>query len=286
MIPQFGSVFVLIFSEHCIRLQRAGSGLAISDHAVDPASEGAYQLLMVKCQNCENRLDGAYCGNCGQRNIDLERPIWTLVADVIKETFEIDSRAWLTIKTLFLHPGKLTSDFLAGRRRTYTPPLRLYLVISISFFVVVAWLAQSGALLEPGQDPVFDAAIQARFLTDDLPRLMFVLLPVFALLLKAAYRQNLYFDHLIFAIHLHSVGYVVLALMLPFENLASKHIVLMIMQMIFFAYFIAYFVIAMKRVYASSWFIAALKSVAVLLGYMIIVSIAIENTSSFLIIAD
>ena len=67
--------------------------------------------------------------------------------DVVKETFEVDGRAAVTIKTLFRHPGKLTCEFLAGRRRMYTSPLRLYLVISISFFVLVAWLAGSGILL-------------------------------------------------------------------------------------------------------------------------------------------
>ena len=47
-----------------------------------------------------------------------------------------------------------------------------------------------------------------------------------------------------------------------------------------------YFVVAVHRVYRSSWFGAALKSVVVLFGYMIVVSVAIENTSSFQIIAD
>ena len=241
---------------------------------------------MSKCQNCQAQLDGAYCANCGQRNLDLERPIWSLVADVIKETFEVDGRAWLTIKTLLGHPGRLTSDFLAGRRRTYTPPLRLYLVVSISFFVIVAWLASSGILLEPGQDPTFDAAVQAQFLSDDLPRLMFVLLPVFALLMKGVYRQHLYFNHLIFAIHLHTIGYLVLALMLPIEDVANHYVALAIAQAVLLAYFLSYFVIAVHRVYLSSWPIAALKSIVVLFGYMIVVSIAIENTSTFLIIAD
>ncbi len=231
-------------------------------------------------------LDGEYCGNCGQRNVDLERPIWDLAADVIKETFEVDGRAWLTIKTLFRHPGRLTSEFLAGRRRSYTPPLRLYLVTSIAFFVFAAWLAQTGVLLDPGQDPRFDAAVQARFLSDDLPRLMFVLLPVFALLLKAAYFRRLYFDHLIFSIHLHTAGYLVLALMLPLENLANEHVGLMIVQLFLLIYFLAYFVIAVQRVYGSSWLVTALRSAAVLFGYMIVVSVAIENTSDFLIIAD
>lgn len=241
---------------------------------------------MTECQNCQAPLGGDYCSNCGQRDVDLERPIWGLVAEVIRDTFEVDGRAWLTIRTLFRRPGMLTSEFLAGRRRKYTPPLRLYLVTSISFFVLVAWMAQSGVLLDPGQDPKFDAAVQARFLSDDLPRLMFLLLPVFALLLKAMYFRRLYFDHLIFSIHLHTAGYVVLALMLPLEDVANESVGLMIAQFVLLAYFLAYFVIAVQRVYASTWWIAALKSAAVLFGYLIVVSVVIENTSNFLIIAD
>ena len=255
-------------------------------YRIDANTEGAYHCLMIECQNCQVPLSGDYCGNCGQRNVDLERPIWSLVADVIKETFEVDGRAWLTIKTLFRYPGMLTSEFLAGRRRRYTPPLRLYLVTSISFFVFVAWLAQSGVLLDPGQDPKFDAAVQAQFLSDELPRLMFVLLPVFALLLKAVYFRRLYFDHLIFSIHLHTAGYMILALMLPLEDFANQNIGLMIAQFILLVYFLAYFVSAVRRVYGPGWLVASLKSAAVLFGYMIAVSMAIESASNILIIGD
>jgi hypothetical protein len=241
---------------------------------------------MPQCKNCQTRFDGAYCPSCGQRNIDLERPIWGLLGDVVKETFEVDGRAALTIKTLFRHPGMLTAEFLAGRRRTYTSPLRLYLVISISFFVLVAWLAQSGILLEPGQDPVFDAAVQARFLADDLPRLMFILLPVFALLMKLVYWQRLYFDHLIFSLHLHSAAYMIFLLVLPLEIIASQDAVLLALQAILLGGFLAFFVLAVRRVYSSGWLGLLARSAVVLFGYMILVSLAIENTSTFRIIAD
>jgi len=241
---------------------------------------------MPQCKNCDTGFDGDYCPTCGQRSVDLERPIWSLIGDVLKETFEIDGRAALTVKTLFRHPGMLTEEFLAGRRRTYTPALRLYLVISISFFILVAWVAQSGILLQPGHDPGFDAALQARFLSDDLPRLMFILLPIFALLLKMVYVRRLYFDHLIFSLHLHSAIYMILAMMLPLEELANRYTILMIVQVVLLVYFLAYFVIAVRRVYQSNWLVVALKSTAVLFAYMIVVSVVIENTSSFLIIAD
>ena len=146
------------------------------------------------CPNCQAPLTGVYCAACGQHNIDLERPIWSLAGELIRETFELDGRTARTLKALFRHPGLLTCEYVAGRRRHYVSPLRLYLVISIAFFVVVAWFAEDGVLLDPGQDLVRDAALQAQFLSDDLPKLMFVLLPVFALLLKAAYARRLYID--------------------------------------------------------------------------------------------
>ncbi len=161
-----------------------------------------------------------------------------------------------------------------------------YEIMQLSFFVLVAWLAQSGLLLDPGQDPVFDAAVQAQFLSDVLPRLMFLLLPVFALLLKFVYFRRFYFDHLIFSLHLHTAAYLVLAMMMPLENLANRHLGLAIAQFVLLISFLTYFVIAIHRVYRSSWLVAALKSLAVLFGYMIVVSVAIENTSNFQIIAD
>jgi len=41
-----------------------------------------------------------------------------------------------------------------------------------------------------------------------------------------------------------------------------------------------------RRVYRSDWLAVALKSAVVLFAYMIVVSVVIENTSNFMIIAD
>ena len=131
-----------------------------------------------------------------------------------------------------------------------------------------------------------DAESQAQFLSDDLPRLMFVLLPVFALTLKLAFRKRLYFDHLIYSIHLHSASFVVLAAMLPLERVASNHWAPLVLQMVLLGYFIWYFTISIRRVYQSNWPITFLKSFVILFVYMIIVSVAIETSSSFLIMSD
>ncbi len=209
-----------------------------------------------------------------------------LMGEVLRETLDVDGRAWRTLRTLFAHPGALTREYLLGRRRSYTPPLRLYLAISVSCFVLMAWLASEGVLLQQGQSREADAASQAQFLSNDLPKLMFVLLPVFALLVKAVFWRRLYFDHLIFSVHLHSAAYVILAMMLPLEQIAGEHWVPLVLQVVVLAYFLSYIVISLRRVYGASWLVSSAKSLAVLLGYMVIVSIVIEQTSSFLILAD
>ena len=176
---------------------------------------------MKRCRNCDTALEGQFCPACGQKDIDLERPFFELFSEAIREAIDLDGRAWRTLRTLFLRPGRLTEEFLAGRRQAYTSPLRLYLFISVAFFILLAWVASRGLLLEQGQTVEGDAAEQARFMSDLMPRLMFVLLPVFALLLKAAFHRRLYFDHLIHSVHLHCAAFIILAVMLPVEKSTS-----------------------------------------------------------------
>ncbi len=241
---------------------------------------------MKQCRNCDTPLDGTFCPNCGQKDVDLERPIRELVGELLKETLDIDGRAFRTFRTLLMQPGVLTSEYLAGRRRSYTSPLRLYLVISVSFFLLIAWLAGQGVLLDSGQTRDLYAAKQAQFLSDDLPRLMFILLPIFALLIKIVFPRRLYFDHIIFSVHLHSAAYILFALMFPMEQVAGEYWAPLVAQFILLGLFLGYFVISLRHVYNASWLVASVKSLAVLFGYIVLVSGVIEATSSFQILAD
>jgi hypothetical protein len=234
---------------------------------------------MTNCRNCGTFLEASFCPVCGQRNVDLERPLPELLGEAVRETFDVDGRTVRTLLTLFRRPGMLTSEFLAGRRKLYTPPFRLYLVISLLFFVIAAWVVGRGMMLSEGQTLESDAPGQARFVSDDLPRLMFVLLPVFALLLKAAFRDRLYFDHLIHSLHLHSAAYVVLACLLPLEESANRSILALAIQFGLLGYLLASFMISLRRVYRVSWRAAGGKALAILLVYIILVAAAAEAAS-------
>jgi hypothetical protein len=80
-------------------------------------------------------VSGHYCAACGQR---LEAPVqslWHFTREATEDLTHTDSRLWRTLGALLFRPGYLTREFLAGRRASYLPPVRLYLVISVVFFL-------------------------------------------------------------------------------------------------------------------------------------------------------
>jgi len=91
---------------------------------------------MPECLNCGAHLRGQYCGNCGQRARSRLISLWELVRDAFGDLFELDSRLWRTLVPLVIRPGRLTYDYLQGRRARYMPPFRMYLVLSLLFFLV------------------------------------------------------------------------------------------------------------------------------------------------------
>ena len=88
------------------------------------------------CLNCGTELTGQYCGQCGQRATSRFISIFELLRDAFGDMFELDSRLWRTLVPLLVRPGLLTKDYLEGRRARYMPPFRMYLVLSLLFFVV------------------------------------------------------------------------------------------------------------------------------------------------------
>jgi hypothetical protein len=91
---------------------------------------------LPSCLNCGTTLTGQYCGSCGQRARSRLISIWELVREAFGDLFELDSRLWQTLVPLVLRPGRLTADYLRGRRARFMPPFRTYLVLSIVFFLV------------------------------------------------------------------------------------------------------------------------------------------------------
>ena len=87
------------------------------------------------CTNCGAPVPGRYCGACGQRREPPVHSLWHFTHVAAEDLTHADSRLWRTLAALLFRPGYLTREFLAGRRVRYLPPLRLYLVLSVAFFI-------------------------------------------------------------------------------------------------------------------------------------------------------
>jgi hypothetical protein len=90
------------------------------------------------CLSCGAAVDGTYCGSCGQKNDDLRRSSLALARDFLQDTFGFDSRMWRTLGLLAAAPGTVPRDYAHGKRSRYTPPVRLFLVVSFLFFLTLA----------------------------------------------------------------------------------------------------------------------------------------------------
>jgi hypothetical protein len=60
-----------------------------------------------------------------------------LFKDFLKDTFAFDGRMWRTLGLLAAAPGTVPSNYSHGRRSRYTPPVRLFLVVSFLFFLAL-----------------------------------------------------------------------------------------------------------------------------------------------------
>ncbi len=103
------------------------------------------------CANCGTALHGQYCANCGQRARDRMISLWELVKEASEILTSLDSRLWRTLAMLLFRPGRLTQDYLLGRRARYIPALRLFLGLSLLFFFLFSLNAHFEVDSTPGE---------------------------------------------------------------------------------------------------------------------------------------
>ena len=106
------------------------------------------EQLPAACLNCGEPLASLqlnpqpnprpnFCPACGQET-NLKPP--TLIAFMQQfggAYLSTEGALWRTLKLLLLKPGELTCQYLAGRRKHYVLPLRLYLTISVVTLLLV-----------------------------------------------------------------------------------------------------------------------------------------------------
>jgi hypothetical protein len=90
------------------------------------------------CKNCAHPLLGAYCAVCGQPTKTRRRSVRGLLHDFFVDLVNFDSRILRTGRALLFQPGELPRAFREGRTQPYVPSIRLYLFVSLVFFVLLS----------------------------------------------------------------------------------------------------------------------------------------------------
>jgi hypothetical protein len=240
------------------------------------------------CPECGTPSAGDYCPHCGEQ---METHLFS-VKHYLKEVFHefavFDTKFFRTIPALLFKPGFLSREYIAGRRKRYLSPARLYILVAFfSFFVLGYYLNLEITKLYHESVAThgkfeFNAGNvkgeQAYQLTETYLKLMaevspYVLLlgstPLFALILKLLYwkRRILYAEHLVFSFHFYAFSLIILIVSLLFQTSYGF--------IIAGAIFLVYVYFALRLFYADQGFRLLARVIACTFAYFYIASFAI-----------
>ncbi|MDP6095218.1 MAG: DUF3667 domain-containing protein [Gammaproteobacteria bacterium] len=91
-----------------------------------------------KCLNCNYPLQGEFCSNCGQQNKEIRSLFIVIVLEALEGLFAFNSRSYKTLFLLLFKPAHLSLEYLQGKRARYLPPLRLFIVFSLGYFLLLS----------------------------------------------------------------------------------------------------------------------------------------------------
>jgi hypothetical protein len=304
-----------------------------------------------RCANCGAPAGDAYCPHCGQEQHDLHRSMRSLLGEALDSLAGWDGKIPATLWLLVRHPGRLTTEFLAGRRARYLRPLRLYLTLSLVYFVTLSFewsegrralnvrttaadsaaavrdslaearadslreargdsIASAEAAREPtrvsvGPDTTtmsgrIERAFERRaerlqklpkaernraftsVFFGQLPNMVFALVPLFALLLRVAYRRAplFYPEHFVHALHLHAFAMLAMTVV---------HLTPGAWSTLPFLALPAYVWVALRRVYGGSRLRTTATLALILGGYATVLLLAVSAMAIailFLVVVD
>jgi hypothetical protein len=122
------------------------------------------------CPNCGADLEGRWCSACGQKClVEGDRRFGHLVGQFIDAATDLDGRFWGSLRALLFQPGRLSRDYIDGRRARWMSPVALFLLVNVVYFVFVqesdfavpfTWEVPGRIILEVADSPVDPAEVE------------------------------------------------------------------------------------------------------------------------------
>ena len=261
------------------------------------------------CKNCNSEIIDLYCSKCGQKDTEL-LSVKAIVREFTDNVFSFDSRFFITLKYLMTKPGFLTTEYWAGKRTKYLPPLRLYLVLSVLYFFISPIIEPDSFMeisqtrngekapfeikldnpqpkiikyvienINKGHKIVFERQLSYdKELYSILPSAMFILMPFMGVLILLLYKKHMLFYsfHLITALHFHCFAFLIFLInaFIPFFDILLQ------------LFFLCYTVSMMKNIYCNSWIKTIMKFPILFITYgttVVLTSLALLQIKLFLL---
>lgn len=88
----------------------------------------------LTCFSCGATMRGLYCHECGNKNDNYRRSIFSLIFELFENMTAMDGRMWRSLRSLLLSPGRMSRAFADGARQRWTSPVRMYIATSLILF--------------------------------------------------------------------------------------------------------------------------------------------------------
>jgi len=162
----------------------------------------------MNCKNCENRITGNYCSNCGQKSNTDRINFSNVLSEVSEGLFQINKGFFYTLKELFVRPGKSLNEYLIGKRQNQFKPIAYVLTLSTVYFLITkitdqnTWMDDAiigwmeGAT---GQNAEVEIPKIAKWFAKNYAYSTLLLLPVFSLASYISFRKygKNYLEHIV-----------------------------------------------------------------------------------------
>lgn len=127
-------------------MELGGAGDAITGGLIGAAIEkptGHAGEAHHVCSDCGAETSGRFCSNCGQPT-HVHRTLLHLGEELLHGVMHFDSRVWRTLPLLMFRPGRLTREWVHGRRTRYVSPLAMFLFTVFVMFMMLSYMPVSG----------------------------------------------------------------------------------------------------------------------------------------------
>jgi hypothetical protein len=188
------------------------------------------------CPSCGHDAGDRFCGHCGEERASALGDLGQR-----KGMHSFLTRMRTSLQTLASPPGRLTADWLAGKRVAYVAPLSLFLWVNVAFFLVQS-ATRLGILTWPMRVHLsndLSGGIATRLYAEHRPfaataasaypavfdalesvhakSLVVIMVPAFALALAVLIvdRRRAFKDSLIFATHFYTFALIWLCALFP-----------------------------------------------------------------------